>query len=101
MKSQIDYAMEIANYEAAAGNTVMVLFPNRGWVGAALRRPKQDGVYLRSSTVESSLKSLAIDTLVLVARNCPTWNEKGEMYARERLRTSRNPRVILAGDDYE
>lgn len=96
---EIDYALEIANYEAEAGNMVMVLVPNRGWLSAALRLREWKGVYLRASTVESSLKSVAIDTLVLVGRDHPDWNEKGERYARERLRTSLKPRVILAEED--
>ncbi len=88
--------MKIARSEAAAGNTVMVLFPNWIWVSAALRQPRPSGVYLRASTVESGLKSLLIDTLILVGRHDPAWNKKGELYARERTRASLKPQVIIA-----
>lgn len=97
MKDSIDYAMEIAHGEAAAGNKVMVLFPNSTWWSAALPQPKD--IYLRASTIESGLKMVSIDTLILVGHNLPEWDEKGERYARERLRTSRDPRVIIAEKD--
>ena len=99
LRNQISHALKIANHEADAGNIVMVLFPNRGWVSAALRRPLRDNVHLRATTVESSLKTLAIDTLILVGRTDASWNENGEKCAREKLRTSKNPRVIMVKVD--
>lgn len=92
MKDLIAKVMAIAKSEAVDGQQVMVLFPTPEWRSAALPQPKD--IWLRSSTVESGLKCLPIDTLILVDRSHPDWNINGERYARERLRTSREPRVI-------
>ncbi len=92
MKDLIDKVMIIARNEVDEGRRVMVLFPTPEWRSAAL--PEPVNIYLRASTVESGLKSLAIDTLILVGHNHPDWNKSGEMYAREKTRTSREPRII-------
>ncbi len=99
MVDLIARVMELAQKETRDGRRVMVLFPTPEWRSAAL--PQPENIYLRASTVESGLKSLAIDTLILVGRDHPDWNENGERYARERIRASRHPRVIIAEDDYE
>jgi len=92
MKSLIDKALKLARSEVANERRVMVLFPNSKWRSAAL--PQSEGIWLRASTVESSLKSVPIDTLILVYRKHPDWNMKGERYARGKLCTSPSPRVI-------
>lgn len=90
----MDWAMEVASREVAAARHVMVLVPNCKWACIAARQYKLS-VWVRASTVESSLKSVPIDTLILVGRNHPDWNKKGEMYARERLKTCLTPRVLV------
>ena len=97
MKSMIARAMKIAYKEVATDRKVMVLLPNNEWRSAALS-PYTDNIYLRASTIESSLKSVAIDTLILVATDHPEWNTDGEQYAREKLRTSLDPRIITIGE---
>lgn len=93
MKDLIARAMEIARREAAADRRVMVVFPNKRWRCTALPRP--ENVYLRASTTISGLKMVSVDTLILVGREHPAWDKEGEGYARERTRTSRDPRVMI------
>ena len=88
---EIARAKEIAQ-EEAVDRHVMILFPTSEWRSVAL--PQSENIWLRASTNESSLKSVPIDTLILVDRKHPDWNKKGELYARELLRTSRRPRII-------
>jgi hypothetical protein len=82
----------MAQKEAADGRRVMVLFPNASWRSAAL--PQSENIWLRATTEESSLKSLSIDTLILVAWDHPDWDVGGAQYAKECLRTSREPRIL-------
>jgi hypothetical protein len=84
--------MKIARSQAAEDRQVMVLFPTSVWRSAAL--PQSANIWLRASTVESGLKALSIDTLILVGRNLPEWDLQGERLAHERLQTSRRGQVI-------
>ena len=83
---------KIAQEASVDGRRVMVLFPDAEWRSAAL--PESENVWLRASTEEHSLKSLPIDTLILVAWDHPSWSQRGAQYATELLRTSRDPRIL-------
>jgi hypothetical protein len=95
-------AFTLANREAKAARNVLLLFPDKSWVaGAPLTAPSKDGhgdIHIRCSTCLSGLKTVAIDTLILVEPTASTWDAAGEAYARERLRTSTDPRVIQVGE---
>jgi len=92
----MNQAIRLAVAEVAAGRNVMLLFPDRSWTGGAplMTNPKgsHSTVYVRCTTYLSGLKSVAIDTLILVAPDDPAWDAAGEAFARERLRTSLDPR---------
>ncbi len=97
--SALDDVMESAGLEASnSERTCMILFPNVRWVSEFKRQfeglKEYRNVHLRASTVESSLKSLALDTLILVGENHSDWNERGEMFARGQLVDSRDSFVI-------
>jgi hypothetical protein len=95
-------AFKLANSEAAAGRNVMLLFPDRSWTAGAplMTRPKgaHGVIYIRCTTYLSGLRSVAIDTLILVSPDTSTWDAEGEAMARERLRTSLDPQVIKVGE---
>lgn len=92
MEDLITRQKKMSQEEAIDGRRVMVLFPNANWRSAAL--PQSENVWLRASTNESSLKSLPIDTLILVAWDHPTWNVGGAQYAKELLSTSLDPKIL-------
>jgi hypothetical protein len=102
MRTILKMALKLAIDEAAAGRNVILLFPDRSWVcGAPLTtHPKSDHgtVHIRCSTFLSGLKSVTIDTLILIEPTADTWDAAGEAYARERLRTSLDPLVIKVGE---
>lgn len=87
-----DAAMRAASYEITAGRTSMVLVPVLKW--ARTGRQCVDGIHVRSTDNESGLKSLALDSLILVGPTHPKWCERGEMLARERLRRGPFPHII-------
>ncbi len=99
-------ALRLAIAEAGAGRNVMLLFPDRSWIAdAPLMAPltvdphgSRGTDYTRCTTCHSGLKSVAIDTLILVSPDISTWDAEGEEYAHECLRTSTNPRVIKVGE---
>ncbi len=97
MKSMMT-AFKLANSEAKANRNVMLLFPDRSWTaGAPLTTPPKGdhgAIYIRCTTCLSGLKWVSIDTLILVEPTASTWDAEGEAYARERLRTSLDPRVL-------
>ena len=100
MNKTLKMALELADREAKAGRNVMILVPDTSWMwgmcGVCTFAPSgpRGAIYIRCSTCHSGLKSVAIDTLILVASTVPTWDAAGEAFARERLRTSLDPRVI-------
>jgi hypothetical protein len=94
-------AFELANGEADASRNVMILVPDLSWTGrttSSLLGDSRGTVYVRCSTRHSGLKTVAIDTLILVAPNTSTWDAEGEAMAYERLCTSLDPQVIKVGD---
>ena len=101
MKDMITRAISIAQTEVADGRRVMVLFPNAAWQSAALPQSKirMNIFWLRASTNMRNLKSIAIDTLILVNRDHPDWVKEGERLARCRLQGSLNLRVIVVIDE--
>lgn len=80
--------MGVASREVAAGRQVMVLVPNSKWICSVLQRYWRTPARIRASTIESSLKSLSIDTLILVGQSHADWNKKSEMYARDKVTVS-------------
>jgi hypothetical protein len=98
MKATLKTALELAYGEAEKGRNVMVLAPNMAWVSHTPSTIGGDdsrgSVYIRSTTSHYGLKSVAIDTLILVASRSSTWDAEGEALAREKLMTSIDPRVI-------
>ena len=92
MKVMMKTALELAYRESGFGHNVMILVPDVSWMsGRALTSELSDvygNIYIRCTTCHSGLKSAAIDTLILVAPDDPTWDAKGEALARERLHTS-------------
>jgi len=96
-------ALEWANIEAEGGHNVMVLVPDRDWMGcthSTINPYDPNGtIYIRCTTCPTGLKMVAIDTLILVAPDDPNWDAAGEALARERLRTSLDPRVIKVEAD--
>jgi hypothetical protein len=80
----------------------MLLFPDRSWTGGAPLTTHPKGghgtVHIRCTTFLSGLKAVAIDTLILIEPTADTWDAAGEAYARERLRTSLDPRVVQFGE---
>ena len=95
-------AIELSCRESGSGHNVMVLFPDISWAaGTPLTSEISDvygAIHFRCTTRHSGLKIVAMDTLILVAPDPPTWDAAGEALARERLRTSRDPRVIKVGE---
>ena len=80
----------------------MVLVPDISWTPNRPLTLSPSGGYgplhIRRTTRHSGLKSVPIDTLILVSPDDPNWDARGEVLARERLRTSRDPRVIQVKD---
>ncbi len=71
---------------------IMVLMP-KGWGAIAFDMgswPK--GVWPRFSNLHSSLKSLPIETLIIVGKN---HDKEGVSFALERLRAQANRRVVI------
>jgi hypothetical protein len=87
-------ALQAGIHEYIEGRKVMLVTPHPGWASKGSRQ-QISGVWVRTSTEESGLKSLPLDTLILVGTGHSMWNNKGEMFARERLATSLSPRIII------
>ena len=102
MNLKMETAINLAEIESGAGHNVMILVPDWSWsIGMPMTTDSTESrgaIYLRFANDHSGLKSVAIDTLILVASDTSTWDAKGEEYARERLRTSLDPRVIKVGE---
>lgn len=97
-QDMIDKAYTLAREERANGqNCVMVLFPSRAWLHTLCQ---EDGIHTRFSNFYSSLKSLAIDTLILVGFSDDDWDEDGVRLAKEKLNVSRTGTTIYVNEDY-
>jgi hypothetical protein len=94
-------ALEVASNESFDGRNVMILLPSKAWAdGHPMTSELSDvhgAIHVRRTTEHSGLKSVPIDTLILVNAGHPDWDIAGEYYARERLRTSLDPDVIRVG----
>jgi hypothetical protein len=100
MRWKMKRALELASNESGAGRNVMILVPDASWMSGPMTSELSDvygAIYTRCTTHHAGLKMVTIDTLILVAPDTLTWNAKGEVLARERLRTSLNPIVIKVG----
>lgn len=101
-------ALEVGVHEYAKGHKVMLVVPSQKWTSEGTWQ-RIRGVWIRASTNGPGVKSLLLDTLILVGQSHHTWSKRGEMLARERLRTSLSPRIITfdhpdwngASDGYE
>ena len=104
--TEMKMALYLANNEAGLGRNVMILVPDVSWsIGVPMviepadhRDNSQGSIHTRFANDHGGLKSVAIDTLILVAPDTSTWDTVGEALAHERLRTSLDPRVIKVGE---
>jgi hypothetical protein len=94
----IDMAYDLARWQRANGQKcVMVLFPSIEWRHTLCQ---EEGIYTRFSDVHSSLKSLAIDTLILVGSADDYWDEDGVRRVKERVRISRTSKILyISGEE--
>ena len=125
MKTLMLEALTLANAEAVSKRNVMVLVPDCTWTSLAYndplleplvfnlqgwclgcpddeeieRRLARGSGYLRCTTLHSGLKSVSLDTLILVAPNADAWDAMGEVHARGRLCASPSPQVIEVGGE--
>jgi len=99
LMDRIENAVFAAFEEVQAGRKVMILVPNREWASIVQKSWKLPEIWVRASTVESGLKSVPIDTLILVGTDHHDWNVAGESYARERVHPSPNGRIIIFDPD--
>jgi hypothetical protein len=96
-QDRIDKAYVLAREERFNGqNCVMVLFPSRH----SFRTGIEEGIYTRYSDEPSSLKSLPIDTLILVGPIDAAWDERGVRWAKEKLSVSRTATTIYVNEDF-
>jgi hypothetical protein len=97
-------AYEMAHDEASGGRNTMVLVPDDSWIGVVSKTfscpiASHGAIHVRCSTYHSGLKSVAIDTLILVGSTDSAWDVEGMNYAHERLKTSTKPKVIILGEE--
>jgi hypothetical protein len=86
-------ARGVAMSEKRKGKTcIMVLFPNSQWDSYACLRLRD--VHQRWADQHAGLKSLPVETLILVASDAEGWDANGLALARERLR-AQSGKVIL------
>ena len=96
-QDMIDKAYELAREEKASGQKcVTVLFPSRHSFLTGI----DGGIYTRYSDEPSSLKSLPVDTLILVGTTDDDWDEHGVRLAKERTRPSRTGKIVYLNEDY-
>jgi hypothetical protein len=88
-KKALTKALNLAKKEADVGLNVMVLLPSVDWIGdMPLTYGHLDAPgtrYIRFSNSHAGLRSVAINTLIMVARCDPTWDAAGEAIARSGL----------------
>lgn len=95
MRAAIGKALELAGRESEGGRNTMILVPDIVWANKTITiklRGVYGDIFIRCTTHHSGLKSVAIDTLILVAPDDPAWDIVGEDLARERLYASLEPR---------
>jgi len=95
---------KLAGEEAAKGNCVMVLFPSSLWVCKAhqylddLGGPKK-GVHIRYSNLHTSLITLPVDVLILVATDELKWSAHGLILALKKVQVSMGKVIPLRPED--
>ena len=96
MRSMSVDAGYMALDEAKEGRTTMILFPNKSWamISFEMGQPPET-VHLRFADEHTSLRSIALDTLILVAGNDADFDHDGMMIAKEKLRVSASPKMII------
>jgi hypothetical protein len=98
-QDKIDKAYVLAREERSNGqNCVVVLFPSQAWRHT---RCNEEGIFTRFSDRDSDLKSLPIDTLILVGPTDADWDERGVRWAKEKLSVSRTATTIYLNEDYD
>jgi hypothetical protein len=96
-QDMIDKAYTIAREERANGqNCVTVLFPSQTWLHTMCH---ENGIYTRYSDKPSGLKSLPVDTLILVGPTDADWDEHGIRLAKEKLSVSRTATTIYVNEE--
>ena len=100
-------ALDLAGEEVKGGRNVMILLPDHAWMRVcshtslskiSITRAKGRGdLHIRFASRHNGLRSVLIDTLILVEPDTPSWDADGETLARERLVTSTNPQVAQVG----
>jgi hypothetical protein len=90
----IDKAVSAANQAIDRGKKcVMVLFPTNQWVyDACTYISRTSGVHYRAANAYSGLKTLPVDTLILVSPK--RLDPMGVAFAKNRLRAQRNAEII-------
>jgi hypothetical protein len=97
-QAMIDKAYVLAREERANGqNCVMVLFPSRHPSCVCCQ---EEGIHTRYSDEPSGLKSLPVDTLILVGPTDADWDEHGVRLAKEKLSVSRTATTIYVNEDF-
>ena len=95
MRNMAKDAGYMALEEVQNGRTAMILFPTSSW-GAVMfdMGCVPEGIFLRVSNRHSNLKSIVLDTLILVAADDDGWDQEGLALVKERLRGCANPKLI-------
>lgn len=95
MRNMAQDAGYMALEEVENGRTAMILFPTSNW-GAVMFDmgcvPK--GIFLRTSNRHSNLKSIVLDTVILVAADDDDWDQEELALVKERLRGCAKPKLI-------
>lgn len=92
-------ATELALAETGA---VMILFPSKLWVPVMtlMKDPdKPENIQVCRSDCLPSMRSLPIDTLILMAPEDPDWDSDGLAQAKAQLAGSLNPKLISVARD--
>lgn len=94
MRNFVADACEEAIRESKRGHTVVVLFPTWSRYGCCLRDIgfMPDGVYIRFSNISTSLKTLRVDTVIVVEPEKCT--PDGLVWAEEMTSVSLEPRIV-------
>jgi len=102
MNKLIETAFKLALEERNSGRRVCVLVPSCRWMRAAKDAFQgYDMVFVRASTIHSSLLLIRVDTLILVHPGCEEWSDKGEQRARDHLLSgSLRPEVMNVGGTF-
>lgn len=95
MRNMAQDAGYMALDEVKKGRTAMILFPHSSW-GAVMfdMGLAPPGIFMRVSNKHTDLRSVAPDTLILVAANDDNWDQEGLAIAKEKLSPSASPKLI-------